>query len=246
MDQAARCPGCASSARFAVATALAGSSSADSRIAALAAFLVLGPLLAWIPIAALAGVLIVVGGRMFDKHSLTLVKSRSTMLDFVVIVSVVAVAETVSLIAASGVGVGLAILLQSTWSCVLTLSGSYGQLLNYVVFADWIFFGLTVASLLVFRHTYTLDRRPPDTFRMPGYPVVPIAFCLVAAAVVLSVVGSDPRAAGRGALLLAAGVHQLHHMLVVGGNRARDDLGPIGQRGERRQGRTFANAREIS
>jgi SulP family sulfate permease len=80
-------------------------------IAALAAFLVLGPLLAWIPIAALAGVLIVVGARMFDTHSLTLVKSRSTMLDFVVIVSVVAVAETVSLIAASGVGVGLAILL---------------------------------------------------------------------------------------------------------------------------------------
>jgi SulP family sulfate permease len=80
-------------------------------LAALAAFLVLGPLLAWIPIAALAGVLIVVGARMFDTHSLTLVKSRSTMLDFVVIVSVVAVAETVSLIAASGVGVGLAILL---------------------------------------------------------------------------------------------------------------------------------------
>ncbi|MEK7400774.1 MAG: SulP family inorganic anion transporter [Gemmatimonadota bacterium] len=80
-------------------------------VAALAAFLVLGQLLAWIPIAALAGVLIVVGARMFDLHSLTLIKSRSTMLDFVVIVSVVAVAETVSLIAASAVGVALAILL---------------------------------------------------------------------------------------------------------------------------------------
>jgi SulP family sulfate permease len=80
-------------------------------VAALAAFLVLGPLLAWIPIAALAGVLIVVGVRMFDTHSLTLMRSRSTILDFLVIVAVVAVAETVSLIAASGVGVGLAILL---------------------------------------------------------------------------------------------------------------------------------------
>ena len=80
-------------------------------VLALIAFLVLGRLIAWVPIAALAGILIVVGVRMFDRHSLHLLKSRSTMLDFVVIVIVVVVAETVSLIAASGVGVCLAILL---------------------------------------------------------------------------------------------------------------------------------------
>jgi len=80
-------------------------------VATLVAFLALGSLLAWIPIAALAGILIVVGVRMFDVRSLQFLKSRSTILDFVVIVSVVIVAETVSLIAASGVGVGLAILL---------------------------------------------------------------------------------------------------------------------------------------
>ena len=45
----------------------------------------------------------------------------------------------------------VAIVIQSTWSCVLALTGRYEQLLNYVVFADWIFFGLTVATLLVFR-----------------------------------------------------------------------------------------------
>src|ERR1039458_9109845 len=48
---------------------------------------------------------------MFDVRSLQFLKSRSTILDFAVIVSVVIVAEAVSLIAASGVGVGLAILL---------------------------------------------------------------------------------------------------------------------------------------
>ena len=80
-------------------------------VATLVAFLALGSLLAWIPIAALAGILIVVGVRMFDVRSLQFLKSRSTILDFAVIVSVVIVAETVSLIAASGVGVGLAILL---------------------------------------------------------------------------------------------------------------------------------------
>jgi APA family basic amino acid/polyamine antiporter len=100
----------------------------------------------------------------------------------------------------------IAILIQSTWSCVLALTGRYEQLLNYVVFADWIFFGLTVATVVIFRRTYPLSQRPPGTFRAPGYPVVPIAFVVVSAAVVLSVVRADPASAWRGALLLAAGV----------------------------------------
>ncbi len=78
---------------------------------ALIAFLILGSLIAWVPIAALAGILIVVGVRMFDRNSLHLLKSRATLLDFLVIATVVVVAETVSLIAASGVGIGLAIML---------------------------------------------------------------------------------------------------------------------------------------
>jgi SulP family sulfate permease len=80
-------------------------------LASLVAFLVLGTVLGWIPIAALAGILIVVGVRMFDRHSLSLLRSRETVLDFVVIVVVIVVAETVNLIAASATGVGLAILL---------------------------------------------------------------------------------------------------------------------------------------
>ena len=78
---------------------------------ALVAFLVLGSLIAWIPIAALAAILIVIGVRMFDVRSLHLLRNRSTILDFVVIVAVVLVAETVSLIAASGTGIALAVLL---------------------------------------------------------------------------------------------------------------------------------------
>jgi SulP family sulfate permease len=75
------------------------------------AMLALGALIAWMSIAALAGVLIVVGLRMFDRHSLLLLRRKSTVLDFIVIVLVVVVAETVSLIAASAVGIALAILL---------------------------------------------------------------------------------------------------------------------------------------
>ena len=80
-------------------------------VLSLVAFLVLARLIAWVPIAALSGILIVIGVRMFDWDSLHLLRQRSTVLDFVVIVAVVVVALTVSLIAASGVGIALAILL---------------------------------------------------------------------------------------------------------------------------------------
>ena len=100
----------------------------------------------------------------------------------------------------------VAIFIQAAWSCVLALTGRYEQLLNYVVFADWIFFGLTVATVLVFRRRYPLEARPPESFAAPGYPVVQLAFAAVAAAVVLSVVWADRASAARGALLLAAGI----------------------------------------
>jgi len=77
----------------------------------LLAFLVLGRLIAWVPVAALAGILIVVGARMLDRKSLHFARARSTAFDFAVIVAVVLTALTVSLIAASGVGLSLAILL---------------------------------------------------------------------------------------------------------------------------------------
>jgi len=100
---------------------------------------------------------------------------------------------------------GAAIGVQTLWSCLLTLSGTYGQLLNYVVFADWIFFGLTVSTLLIFRRTFPIEQRGAG-FRSPGHPVLPALFVLTAAAIVFSVVLADPVSASRGALLLAAGV----------------------------------------
>ena len=80
-------------------------------VLSLVAFLALGAAIAWVPVAALAGTLIVVGVRMIDRHALAYLKSRSTVLDFAVVVAVIVTALTVSLIAASGVGIALAILL---------------------------------------------------------------------------------------------------------------------------------------
>ncbi len=78
---------------------------------ALAVLLLLGSLIAWVPISALAAILIVVGLRMIDSHSLTFLQQRSSILDFLVMIAVIATALTVSLIAASGVGIVLAAVL---------------------------------------------------------------------------------------------------------------------------------------
>lgn len=73
--------------------------------------LALGAYVAWIPVATLSGVLIVVGIRMIDTDPLRFLESRSTVLDFSVVLAVVGVALTVGLIAASAVGVVLSIML---------------------------------------------------------------------------------------------------------------------------------------
>lgn len=78
---------------------------------ALAAFVLFGGWIAWIPLAALAGILMVVAFRMVDWSSLHLLRSRATLLDFFVIAAVIIVAVRVNLIAASGTGLGLALLL---------------------------------------------------------------------------------------------------------------------------------------
>ena len=78
---------------------------------ALIAALMLGAFVAWMPVATLSGVLIVFGFRMIDTDPLRYLESRSTVLDFLVVLAVVAVALSVGLIAASATGVGLAIML---------------------------------------------------------------------------------------------------------------------------------------
>jgi len=80
-------------------------------VLALVAALMLSQLIAWIPVATLAGILIVIGVRMIDREPLHFLESKTTILDFGVVLAVVVVALTVSLIAASAVGVGMAMIL---------------------------------------------------------------------------------------------------------------------------------------
>jgi APA family basic amino acid/polyamine antiporter len=97
---------------------------------------------------------------------------------------------------------GNAIVLQSVWAIALLFTGKYGDLLNTVVFADWIFFGLTVAGLFMLRRRMGT----PEGFRTPGYPWLPAFFVTVAVIVVYSVVREAPLRAAVGAGLLLVGV----------------------------------------
>lgn len=96
----------------------------------------------------------------------------------------------------------VAILFQGAWSIALLYSGTYGQLLDYVVFADWIFFGLSGIALLALR------RRGDGSggFRVPWYPVTVWLFVAAAGYVVLGSVRSDPENALGGVGLLALGL----------------------------------------
>jgi APA family basic amino acid/polyamine antiporter len=101
-----------------------------------------------------------------------------------------------------------AIVVQGLWATALLVTGRYGALLDYVVFCDWIFFGLAVVSLFVLR---TRDRRgggadPPGAFRVPGWPLTPALFVLAAAYVVTGSITSNPGNALLGVSILALGV----------------------------------------
>ena len=104
----------------------------------------------------------------------------------------------------------LAILVQAGWATVLTLSGTFAQLVDYVAFGDWIFFGLTVAGLFIYRAREAGGPGGPGgagrAFRVPGYPWTPGLFVLAALYVVASSILANPRNALIGAGLLALGV----------------------------------------
>ena len=95
-----------------------------------------------------------------------------------------------------------AIVLQGAWAVGLVLSGTYGDLLDWVTFADWIFFGATAATLLVYRRRTSAGPH----FLAPFHPLSTVLFMMAAAYVVLGAIVSNPGNAFRGTLVLAAGV----------------------------------------
>jgi APA family basic amino acid/polyamine antiporter len=72
------------------------------------------------------------------------------------------------------------LIIQSVWVSLLCLTGTYGQLLNYVIFAALVFYVLTTIGLFILRAKRPDAERP---YRAVGYPVLPALYILLAAAV---------------------------------------------------------------
>jgi basic amino acid/polyamine antiporter, APA family len=97
----------------------------------------------------------------------------------------------------------VAIVLQGICAAVIAFTGKYDQILNYVVAIDVLFFGLTGASLLIFRAQ--LPKESEEHLRVPWHPVTTSVFVLACWAISISTVIQFPRNAGIGFGILAVG-----------------------------------------
>jgi APA family basic amino acid/polyamine antiporter len=95
------------------------------------------------------------------------------------------------------------IIIQAVWSSVLAVSGSYDQLTDYVIFASWIFYGMTTSAVFVLR------RRMPDAprpYKTLGYPLIPVVFVLVALWLTINTLIARPVESATGLVLIALGL----------------------------------------
>jgi len=97
-----------------------------------------------------------------------------------------------------------AIVIQSLWAIILILFwGTFENLIAYVVFTDWIFFGMTAASIFIFRKKFPELNRSYKTF---GYPITPIFFIAMAIWFVINTLIEKPEQAWAGLIFLGLGV----------------------------------------
>ena len=97
----------------------------------------------------------------------------------------------------------LALVAQGVLSAVLALSGTYQQLITYVVFASWLFYAMSAAAVIRLRHKAPGLARP---YRAWGYPVTPIVFIGFATWLVGMTIVETPMESAIGAGIVLAGV----------------------------------------
>ncbi len=97
----------------------------------------------------------------------------------------------------------VSIVATGAWAAVLSVTGTFEQLATYVVFGQWIFFGLTVGAVMVLRRTRPQIERP---YRTWGYPVTPVIFIAAALYISGSTLVTQPLHAAAGLALILAGV----------------------------------------
>lgn len=97
----------------------------------------------------------------------------------------------------------VALVMQGVWASILTLSGTYSELLDYVIFAQLMFYVLTVSAVFVLRRRFPGLVRP---YRAWGYPVVPALYVVAASALMVDLLILKPHFTWPGLLIALSGV----------------------------------------
>lgn len=98
---------------------------------------------------------------------------------------------------------GVALIVQGIWACLLCLSGTYGDLLDYVIFAVLIFYILTIAGIFILRKKNPHAHRP---YKALGYPFVPAVYIILALAISIDLLIYKPQYTWPGLIIVLLGI----------------------------------------
>ena len=97
----------------------------------------------------------------------------------------------------------VSLMVQMVWTCILCISGSYGQLLDYIIFAVLVFYILTIIGLFVLRRTHPDAERP---YRAVGYPVLPAIYIVMALFIDVVLLRYKPQYTWPGLIIVLLGI----------------------------------------
>lgn len=92
---------------------------------------------------------------------------------------------------------------QAVWASVLCLSGTYGELLDYTIFASLLFYVVTIAGIFILR------KREPDAprpYKVVAYPLLPVLYIVLALSICCILLYTKTAVAGKGLLIVLLGL----------------------------------------
>ena len=110
----------------------------------------------------------------------------------------------------------VSLMVQMVWTCVLCISGSYGQLLDYIIFAVLVFYILTIFGLFVLRRTHPDAERP---YKAIGYPVLPAIYIVMALFIDVVLLRYKPQYTWPGLFIVLLGI-PVYYLWWLRGSRA--------------------------
>jgi APA family basic amino acid/polyamine antiporter len=98
---------------------------------------------------------------------------------------------------------GTALIIQGIWASLLCLSGTYGDLLDYVIFSVLVFYVLTVIGIFILRKKRPDAERP---YKALGYPILPALYVLCASAIAIDLLIYKTQYSGSGLIIVLLGI----------------------------------------